>query len=280
MTVPHMASNDASLLAEAVLPILHEAGEAILHHYAAVADVEVHTKADRTPLTAADLASHDVILAGLSKLTPDFPVLSEEADIPPLSDRRNWTQVWLVDPLDGTREFIDANDQFCINIALVEHGQVSMGLIHAPVQGKTWLGIGNTGSWRIENGERIPINCRPMADSPVLISSSRRFTPDMLACEDGLRAHFGQVQRLSQGSAMKFCRVAEGQADIYPCFGPTSEWDTAAGQVIVEAAGGAMMSLEFEPFRYNQRNTMLNGGFFLVADREFEWRPVLKAATS
>ncbi|MFK7731257.1 MAG: 3'(2'),5'-bisphosphate nucleotidase CysQ [Pseudomonadales bacterium] len=275
-----MASNDAQALADAVLPLMKAAGDVIMHHYASVDSLEVHTKADHTPLTAADLAAHDVIVQGLHKLTPDIPVLSEEADMPPAEVRRRWPRVWLVDPLDGTREFIDASGQFCINVALIENGVATMGMIYSPVLKMSWLGIHDAGAWRIDASERCLLSCRTMADSPVLISSSRRFTPDMLACEQGLRNHFGRVERLSQGSAMKFCRVADGEADIYPCFGPTSEWDTAAGQVIVEAAGGMMLSLDYKPFRYNQRDTLLNGGFFLLADRNFDWLPVLRKATA
>lgn len=275
-----MASNDAHALADAVLPLMKAAGDVIMRHYASVDSLKVQTKSDRTPLTAADLASHNVMVQGLQKLTPEIPVLSEEAVMPPAEIRRRWSRVWLVDPLDGTREFIDASDQFCINVALIENGQALMGMIYSPVQDVSWLGINDLGAWRIGANERSPLSCRTMAESPVLISSSRRFTPDVLACEQGLRNHFGQVDRLSQGSAMKFCRVADGDADIYPCFGPTSEWDTAAGQVIVEAAGGMMMSLDYKPFRYNQRDTLLNGGFFVVADRNFDWLPVLRKATA
>ncbi len=275
-----MASNDTSSLADALLPLLKAAGDAVMQHYTSADTLTVHTKADRSPLTAADLASHDIIVRGLQRLTPDIPVLSEEADMPPADVRRRWPRVWLVDPLDGTREFIDANDQFCINIALIEHGHASMGVIYSPVQDVSWVGVRNAGAWRIDGNERRTLSCRNMTDSPVLISSSRRFTAEMLACEQSLRRHFGQVGRLSQGSALKFCRVADGEADIYPCFGPTSEWDTAAGQAIVEAAGGAMMSLDFKPFLYNQRSTLLNGGFFLLADRNFDWLRVLSEATA
>lgn len=266
-------------LAEALLPVLSRAGDAILQHYASIDSVIVEHKSDNTPLTAADIASHEVVAEGLRQLTPNIPVLSEEAAIPPLQVREHWSKLWLVDPLDGTREFIDANDQFCINIALIEDGVATLGLIHAPVQQLTYLGIHGQGAWRIEGQQRTPISCRKMRKTPVLISSRRRFTSDMLACEDGLREHFGKVTRLSQGSAMKFCRVAEGEADIYPCFGPTSEWDTAAGQAIVEAAGGTMSNLGFQPFRYNQRQTVLNGGFFLLADAGFDWQAILRAAT-
>lgn len=278
--VPFMASNDAHSLADALLPLVKAAGDVIMQHYSSVDSLKVHTKADRTPLTDADLASHDVIAKGLRKLTPDIPVLSEEANMPQAEIRRQWPRVWLVDPLDGTREFIDANDQFCINIALIENGVASIGLIYSPVEKVSWLGIRDLGAWRIATNERRLLSCRTMAGSPVLISSSRRFTPDMLACEQGLRSHFGAVDRLAQGSAMKFCRLADGEADIYPCFGPTSEWDTAAGQVIVEAAGGVMMSLDYQAFRYNQRNTLLNGGFFVLADSNFDWLPVLRKATA
>lgn len=275
-----MASNDAHALADALLPLLKDAGDVIMRHYASVEPVEVQTKADRTPLTAADLASHDVIVNGLAQLTPDIPILSEEANMPPAEDRRRWPRVWLVDPLDGTREFIDASDQFCINIALIENGQATLGLIYSPVQNISWLGIRDVGAWVIEAGQRRPLSCRSMTERPVLISSSRRFTRDLVSFEQGLRDHFGAVDRLAQGSAMKFCRLAGGEADIYPCFGPTSEWDTAAGQVIVEAAGGAMMSLDYRPFRYNQRDTLLNGGFFVFADHGFDWLPVLRKATA
>lgn len=272
-----MSPHDRALIAE-LLPLVEHAGREILHYYEDVKTLEVQRKADRSPLTAADLASHEILDLGLRRITPTIPILSEEADIPPLAERCDWPEVWLVDPLDGTREFIDANDQFCINIALVVEGKPRLGLIHSPVLGISYYGIVGVGAWKVESGETSALHCRPFEDTrPVtLVSSSRRFNDEMLACEDLLGQRFGRIQRLCLGSAMKFCRVAQGEADIYPCFGPTSEWDTAAGQAIVEAAGGMMLSLEFEPFLYNRNETVLNRGFYLFSDSNYPWLDVLR----
>ena len=266
-------------LATSLLPLLQTAGAEILRHYSSVNPTDVHIKEDRSPLTAADLASHDILMAGLEELTPSIPVLSEEAAIPHLSERQHWSQLWLVDPLDGTREFIDANDQFCINLALIDNGEPLLGLIYSPVSRLCYVGIIGEGAWRIENDVWHGLNCRKMGHSEqtVLVAGSRRFTDDMLACEDGLKEDLASVVRLAMGSAMKFCQLADGNADIYPCFGPTSEWDTAAGQAIVEAAGGQMVSLDFKTFRYNQRESVLNGGFFVFADREYAWEQLIRS---
>jgi 3'(2'), 5'-bisphosphate nucleotidase len=272
-----MSLDDRGLIEE-LLPLVEHAGRDILHYYEDVKNLEVQRKADRSPLTAADLASHDILDLGLRRITPEIPILSEEADIPPLAERKDWPLVWLVDPLDGTREFIDANDQFCINIALVENGAPRLGIIHSPVLGISYCGIPGIGAWKVERGETSPLLCRSFETERTLtlVSSSRRFNDEMLALEDHLSEQFGKVQRLCLGSAMKFCRVAQGEADIYPCFGPTSEWDTAAGQAIVEAAGGMMLSLDFQPFLYNRNETVLNRGFYLLADRSYDWLPVLR----
>lgn len=273
-----MSSPDRDLV-DQLLPLVRRAGAEILHYYEDVQSIKVETKADHSPLTAADLASHEILDLGLRKITPHIPVLSEEAEIPPLAERKHWREVWLVDPLDGTREFIDANDQFCINLALVEDGAPRVGIIHSPVLDITYFGIIGEGAWRVVDGELEPLACRPLnTDSAItLVSSSRRFNDEMLVCEDTLTEYFGETQRLCLGSAIKFCRVAQGDADIYPCFGPTSEWDTAAGQAIVEAAGGMMLNLKFEPFRYNRNETVLNGGFYLMADKSFNWQELLQA---
>ncbi len=264
-------------LVMSLLPLLRTAGKEILHHYSSVNQADVHIKEDRSPLTAADLASHEILMAGLGELTPEIPVLSEEAAIPALSVRQAWSSLWLVDPLDGTREFIDANDQFCINVALIGDGDAQLGIIYSPVSELCYAGIVGEGAWRIEEGHWHPLTCNKMnhRDKTVLVAGSRRFTDDMLACEDSLKESLPKVERLTMGSAMKFCQLVEGNADIYPCFGPTSEWDTAAGQAIVEAAGGQMVSLDFEPFKYNQRDTVLNGGFFVFADKDYDWHQLV-----
>lgn len=249
------------MLREGVIAIAEAAASDILAIYAQ--DFDVERKADASPLTAADLAAHRRIVSGLATLTPDIPVLSEESADACFDARKAWTRYWLVDPLDGTREFVKKNGEFSVNIALVDDGAVIFGVIQQPVTGLLWHGVPGQGAFRREGGEDARIRTRQPATPPLRIAASRSHRDPRT---DAVIAAFPQARVISLGSSLKFCRIAEGELDLYPRFGPTSEWDTAAGQAILEAAGGALLDPHGRPFRYNQRETLLNGDFFASGD--------------
>lgn len=264
-------------LREPAIALAEAAGRAIMAVYAR--EFAVEAKDDRSPLTEADLASHRLLVAGLETLTPDIPVLSEESATIPVAERRAWPRLWLVDPLDGTREFVKKNGEFCVCIALVEHGVPVLGLVHAPVTGVTWSALAGHGAWRREaGGPDIALATRlpsPEATSGVglRVAASRSHLDPRTAA---LLERLPEAERVPMGSALKFGLLAEGRLDLYPRFGPTSEWDTAAGQCLVEAVGGAVLDLEGCPLRYNQRDTLLNGDFVATADAGLPWRTWLE----
>ncbi|MEX0731671.1 MAG: 3'(2'),5'-bisphosphate nucleotidase CysQ [Aquisalimonadaceae bacterium] len=249
--------------ANAIIDLAVEAGHAILAVYNGP-DFSVETKDDNSPLTAADRASHAVIDQGLRALTPEIPVLSEEGRDIPWQERRHWQRFWLVDPLDGTKEFIKRNGEFTVNIALVENGQPVFGVIFAPATDTLYVGARGEGAWRrTGKGPREPISVRsPAAGEGHAVVKSRSHPSGELA------AYLENVQvaeSVPVGSSLKFCAVAEGRATLYPRFGPTMEWDTGAGQAIVEAAGGKVVKADSpdQPLSYNKEN-LLNG-FFIVS---------------
>ncbi|MFN3311218.1 MAG: 3'(2'),5'-bisphosphate nucleotidase CysQ, partial [Thermomonas sp.] len=220
-------------LREGVIGIAQRAAAAILAVYEG--EFAVQHKDDRSPLTAADLAAHRCIVEGLQALTPGIPVLSEESRAIDIAERRRWRRLWVVDPLDGTREFVKRNGEFTINIALVEDGVAVFGLIQQPVTGALWHGAPGRGAFRREDAADRPIHARIPAAAPLRIAASRSHRD---ARTQALLDALPGSEVVGCGSALKFCRIAEGAIDLYPRFGPTSEWDTAAGQAIVEAAGG------------------------------------------
>ena len=247
---------------EAVIALARKAAAEILAVYDS--EFAVQHKDDRSPLTAADLASHRCIVAGLQVLTPQIPVLSEESKDIDIAARREWTTFWLVDPLDGTREFIKRNGEFTVNIALVVDGVATWGVIQQPVTGALWHGGAGLGAF-IREGDAgdVAIRTRTPAAAPLRIAASRSHRDERThAVLDALPGS----EVVGCGSSLKFCRIADGGIDLYPRFGPTSEWDTAAGQAILEAAGGAVLAPDGRPFRYNQRATLLNGDFLALGD--------------
>ena len=262
-----MAERVPEALREGVMAVAEEAARAILAVYRR--DFDVSHKADASPLTEADLAAHHSIVDGLARLTPDIPVLSEEsAHTIPLPQRRAWSRLWLVDPLDGTREFVKRNGEFTVNIALIEDGVSVFGVIQAPVTGELWYGGAGQGAFRRDASGQMPLRGRRPATAPLRVAASRSHRD---ARTDALMARIGEVETVGLGSSLKFCRLAEGGMDVYPRFGPTSEWDTAAGQAILEGAGGAVLDPRGRPFRYNQRETLLNGDFIALADPALPW---------
>ena len=246
---------------EAVIAIARKAAAEIIAVYDS--EFAIEHKDDRSPLTAADLASHRCIVAGLQALTPDIPVLSEESKDLDIAARREWKTFWLVDPLDGTREFIKRNGEFTVNIALVEDGVATFGVIQQPTTGALWHGAPGDGAYRREGDSDVAIHVRKPALAPLRIAASRSHRDERTqAVLDALPGS----ETVACGSSLKFCKIAEGGIDLYPRFGPTSEWDTAAGQAILEAAGGAVLDPQGRPFHYNQRDTLLNGDFLAFGD--------------
>ncbi len=253
-----MADKD---LREAVIAVARRAAGEILAVYASA--FAVTHKDDRSPLTAADLASHRCIVDGLRALTPDIPVLSEESRDIDIARRREWSTLWLVDPLDGTREFIKRNGEFTVNIALIEDGVATFGVIQQPVTGVLWHGALDGGAFRRDGDAKIPIRVRTPATMPLRVAASRSHRDERT---QALLDALPDSEAVACGSSLKFCRIAEGGIDLYPRFGPTSEWDTAAGQAILEAAGGSVVDPRGRPLRYNQRGTLLNGDFLAFGD--------------
>ena len=258
-------------LTESLIALAEEAGERIMRVYQR--DFAVETKTDESPLTEADRASHEHILTRLRQLTPTLPVLSEEGGLPGYDSRRQWPRYWLVDPLDGTKEFVKKNGEFTVNIALVEQGQPVLGIVHAPVLKTTYVGGRHQGAFRMIDGVRTPIRTRRLpANGPLMLVVSRSHRGEAV---DRLLERLPPHETLSVGSSLKFCLVAEGRADLYPRFGPTSEWDTAAAQCVVEAAGGRVTRVDLLPLTYNAKASLLNPDFLVFGDQDWDLRPLL-----
>ena len=252
---------DLRSLAGALMPVVKRAATAIMRIYGG--DFAVERKDDDSPLTLADLESHTIIADGLRQLTPGVPVLSEESAQAPWTERQQWPELWVVDPLDGTREFIKRNGEFTINIALVRRHEPVLGIVAAPAQQLTWWGAAGSGAFRRRfGGVDTPIRVSPPR-SPLRIVGSRSHNS---ARTEAFCATLGPTTVAGVGSSLKFCRIAEGEADLYPRFGPTSEWDTAAGQALLEAAGGQVTRLDGRRLRYNCRESLLNGDFVAFSD--------------
>ena len=232
----------------ALEPIARAAGDAILAIYRQPFAVEF--KQDESPLTAADQGAHEVIVQALARLTPDIPVLSEESDAETMQARLGWSRYWLVDPLDGTKEFVSRNGEFTVNIALIDHGRPVWGLVYAPVLDRLWYGGKGIGAWRVADGKHEAIQTRPHGDGEAwrVVGSRNHLSQETL---DYL-APFGEIELVSMGSSLKFCIIAEGGAELYPRLAPTCEWDTAAAQAVLEGAGGSVTQLDGTALAYNK----------------------------
>ncbi len=267
-------------LLEQVIALAQQAGRAILDVYDG-AQLSVQTKADESPVTAADLAAHGVLVPGLRNLLPEIPVLSEEGEIPDFRERSRWQRYWIVDPLDGTKEFIQRNGEFTVNIALIENHIPVLGVVYVPVTGVIYAGSVAAGAFKEEGGTRAPIRVRRLPPpGEVTVVASRRHGADtverLLA---RLADQLGPVRAVSMGSSLKLCLVAEGVADFYPRLALTCEWDTAAAQAVVEAAGGAVLDIHLAPLRYNTKEELLNPFFYVVGDQTFAWSTLLRNPT-
>ncbi len=270
-------SAHSELLAE-LTSIIRQAGDAIMEVYEADADIEIENKEDDSPVTRADYAAHHVIDAGLKALTPDWPVLSEEGGIPDYNERQQWQRYWLVDPLDGTKEFINRNGEFTVNIALIERGEPVLGLVYVPVKNVLYTGIAGEGAWREDAGELTAISARPLQEGNELkVVGSRRHGAEALdALIERIRPRFSSVELVSMGSSLKICALAEGSADWYPRLALTSEWDTAAAHAVLNAAGGQLVDEKLEVLRYNTKEELLNPFFHAMGDPKFAWQELIE----
>ncbi len=253
-----------------IVDIAIDAGNAILEVYAT--DFDVQEKGDASPLTQADLASHRCIVAGLRALAPDIPIISEEEGLPEFAERGQWDRYWLIDPLDGTKEFVNRNGEFTVNIAFIDNGRPLLGVVYVPVQEKTYIGCAGHGSEVRADGSTTAISVAQASHSPVRIVGSRSHRGSSL---DAFLARVGDIDMVPMGSSLKFCVVAEGGADVYPRLGPTSEWDTAAAQAVVEQAGGQVLELDGKPLSYNQKEDILNPFFIVIGARDKDWLALL-----
>ncbi|MGB5211281.1 MAG: 3'(2'),5'-bisphosphate nucleotidase CysQ [Gammaproteobacteria bacterium] len=260
-------THDPAALLEPVVAIAREAGARILDVYQG--EIEVTAKQDDSPLTAADMASHQAIVAGLTRLTPDVPILSEESAEIPFAERASWQEYWLVDPLDGTKEFIKRNGEFTVNIALIQGHSAVLGVVHVPVKDTDYYGCHGHGAFRRRPGgtaERLVVG--PLKPGPIRVVGSRSHRGASL---DAYLERLGEHEMVPMGSSLKLCLVATGEADVYPRLGLTCEWDTAAAQAVVEAAGGKVVDTSGSDLRYNTKDEYLNPFFIVYGDASRDW---------
>jgi 3'(2'), 5'-bisphosphate nucleotidase len=279
--------HDLETLVPPLLALCREAGAAICEHYHAPGAGEYRAKGDDSPLTLADLASDRILQAGLPAIGPELPVLSEESGEAVMARRREWRRYWLVDPLDGTREFLARSGEFTINVALVDDHIPVLGLLYQPLARVAHVGIPGLwarrydadacGGWRSETLEVRRL--RP--GRPLWVLASRRHRSRRLArCLDWLRETWGELERSDSGSALKFSQLAEGRGDFYPRFARCCEWDTAAGHALLEAAGGRMVRVDGQPLRYNCGDSLYSPNFYAIADGEHPlWSQMLEQFT-
>jgi 3'(2'), 5'-bisphosphate nucleotidase len=262
-----------------VITLAKQAGAAILEIYNR-SQYTVVEKLDESPLTEADITAHNILEAGLKKIR-DIPVISEESDVPSKDERDSWDQFWLIDPLDGTKEFIDRNGEFTINIALILNHEPIFGLIYAPVTDEIFYG-GNDKAYCIQ-GNQAPILLKASSPSAqvrkhkhIRVFGSRRHATEQIEilC-DHLRERLSEVKLISVGSALKLAYLADGQAELYPRFGNVSEWDIAAGHAILRCVGGDILTRQYEPLRYGDKPSVIVPGFIALGSVDYDWRPLL-----
>ena len=252
---------------EKIIETARKAGDAILEFY--TDDIEVIDKEDDSPLTKADLAAHHIIIDALDEIDPDTPVISEESGVPGYEERKNWTKFWIVDPLDGTKEFIKKNGEFTVNIALINDGEPILGVVYIPAKDVLYYAEKGRGSYKIENEhepQRIYSESADLSE-PLTVIQSRSHGSDTLK-DDLKKKGITMKDSVKAGSSLKFCLVAEGKADIYPRMGPTMEWDVAAGDCVYRYS--ARDGQHYSPLTYNKAD-LKNSGFLIGLDDNFEF---------
>jgi 3'(2'), 5'-bisphosphate nucleotidase len=268
-----------------LLSLCRTAGDAICEYYYAAVAGDHTAKHDDSPLTHADLAAHHILSSGLNALDAALPVLSEESTPAHISQRRQWHRYWLVDPLDGTKEFLARTGEFTINIALIDDHRPVLGVLYLPLEKIAYVGIpgvlaqcysdAGAGEWSVT---ALATRHLQSGGELTVLASRRHRDPRFIACLEWLAQHWGPLSRSDMGSALKFCRMAEGYGDFYPRFSPCCEWDTAAGQAVLEAAGGCLLGLDGAPLRYNRSDSLYSPPFYAIADRVHPlWSKLLRA---
>ena len=250
-----------------LIAIARAAGAAILDVYGR--DFDVMEKDDQSPVTEADLAAHRIIVQRLVALAPSLPLLSEEGEMPAYEERRHWDRYWLVDPLDGTREFVKRNGEFTVNIALIESGYPVLGVVHVPVSNATFSGGAMLGSFvREGDADERKLSAAGRCGKSVRVVASRSHRSPQL---DPWLESLPDAEFVPCGSSLKFCRIASGEADVYPRFGPTSEWDTGAAQAVAEGAGARVITLDGQRLAYNSKESLLNPYFVVCGPDDHDW---------
>lgn len=266
-----MAEHDLKELLDPVIQVAYQAGKAIMEVYDAGFSIE--EKSDHTPVTEADMAANKIIEASLKELTPHLPILTEEAKPTSYTERKTWARYWLIDPLDGTREFIKRNGEFTVNIALIDGEESVMGVVYAPVIGVLYYAAKGQGAYKQNStNEPKPIHVNEKCSGKTVVACGRSHPTEEIK---NFLSNLGEHEIIRVGSALKSCMVAEGKADLYPRLGPTSEWDTAAAQCVVEEAGGAITDTEMKRIRYNTKEDLLNPHFFVAGDCSIKWKDFL-----
>lgn len=257
-------------LCRAAVQIAIDAGQRIIEVYQG--DFDVEYKQDESPLTLADQRAHELIVAQLTALDSSIPILSEEGEPPAFAVRQQWQRYWLVDPLDGTKEFVKRNGEFTVNIALIDQGVPVIGVVFVPVTGVSYFSWRDGGCWRTAtDNQTVQVKVRQLpAGDELAVVCSRSHRGDRL---EGLLARLGNYRAVPTGSSLKLCLVAEGSADFYPRLGPTSEWDTAAAHALVLEAGGVVVDLQLQPLLYNQKDSLLNPEFLVLPEQNPDWLP-------
>lgn len=280
-----MTKPDLTAWVAPLLELCAEAGDVIVEHYDAPEAAHFSDKVDDTPLTAADLAADEILQRGLEALAPTIPILSEESAPGGRSRQRSWQRYWLIDPLDGTREFLDRTGEFTVNVALIDDHRSVLGVLYIPLEERAFVGIpgaeassyvrDENGSWQVS-----PLWTQQLAHGrPLEVLASHRHRSARLGrLLAWLEEQWGDYQRSNSGSALKFAQLAQGQGDFYPRFSTCCEWDTAAGQAVLEAAGGAVLGMDGQPLRYNTRDSLYSPNFYAVADPEHPlWAALITA---
>ena len=264
---------------EKLIDTVVKAGAEILDVYGTA--FEVKSKSDESPLTEADLRAQRVIVSGLTDIDSTIPVISEESDAPSFAVRKRWRRYWLVDPLDGTREFVNRNGEFTVNIALIEDNEPTLGIVGCPVRGDIYIGdVKKCEAFRIVGSSRQPITTRKLGVDGITVVASRSHGGERLERYlESLVPVFGRVDRTAMGSSLKLCLLAEGLADFYPRLGPTSEWDIGAAQAVLQAAGGSVLQWDGSPLLYNSKASFLNPDFIAVGDSSLNWPELLPPKT-
>jgi len=272
---------------ESLIPSLKEiaksAGKAILEVYHASGEIKVETKSDDSPVTKADHAAHIIIEEGLKNLEIKYPILSEEGGLADYDTRKKWDRYWLVDPLDGTKEFINKNGEFTVNIALIEGCKAILGIVYVPVTGVLYYGLDQKElniSFAIketdDSKQELSVSKVNFGTDLVVVGSRRHGAEALDALLKSIEPQFSSLKLVSMGSSLKICAIAEGSAHWYPRLALTSEWDTAAAHAILNGAGGSILNADLDTLNYNQKESLLNPYFHALGDQKFDWKSLIE----